>query len=261
MGVNRSLRFKSTFSEKCKKILRYSFLITMPLVSSCATNARAAPRHTTFPDYERRLTIKMDLPPSATCRIRGRDLEYTQTNGRTKLFKDMLRSGEKALGVKCNDQYASVLTKTRLLTVPGSNSAKDLVNREVEGDMKPFHKKGIVDWALGYDRHFILTRDSELREDLIINHGNTDMVHSLPYDVRGAKMEYHKGFLFIALASSQMLVLKFSKSGLDNKKHMFSVNVSNPDFFFVGRRLYFGQGSDSVEIKIKGKKLSDVLVK
>jgi hypothetical protein len=251
---------KNGFGDKCRKLF-YSTLLAVPLLTSCISKAEAIPRNGPLLNVGKSTQRPRAKRHFASCRMNGRALEYTLTDGTLKLFNNLLTKGEKVISIRCNDSFASVLTNTSLITVPGKSRRSAMLSlQNVRGDMEPFHKKGIVDMELGDDRHFILTRDRELREALIVNHSNTDIVHTLPYKVNGAKMKFHRGFLFIAPVGRKMLVMRFDKNR-GYSELSIPANMDGSGFFLKGKRLFFGKQGKEVEIMIRGKQLSQVKIK
>lgn len=254
---------RNRIARTCRRL---AFSVLLPLISSCASKAQALPRKTPVLSLgksksSRTRPAKRDF---ASCRMNGRVLEYTLTDGTQKTFPDLLKKGERVLGTRCNDRFASVLTNTSLITVPGksegtkSNGRISLSFLKSRKDMRHILKKGVVAWAQGLDRSYFLGPDCSIREIPIFIKEKTVPVYYLPCKARAAQMVFHSGFLFIAPLNKKMFVVKIKNDAMYVNIKL-PANIPGAEFFFKKRRLYFGKkNGQKIEIKIKGKKPSSV---
>jgi hypothetical protein len=249
--------------QKCKKLF-FSLLVAAPLVS-CATDAHAIPRKTPVLDLGKsKHSPRAAKRDSATCRMKGRILEYTLSDGTKKMFPDLLEKGERVLSTSCNDRFASILTNTSLITVPGkkggakSDDGISLTFLQSRKDMREMHKTGIVAWAQGLDRSYFLAPDCSVTEVPVFNKEKTVPVHYLPCKARKAQMVFHSGFLFIAPLDKKMFVMKITNSAIYMDLKL-PADIPGATFFLKRRRLFFGKkDGKKIEIKIKGNKPTSV---
>ena len=254
---------KSRILRKCKKLF-FSVLMAAPLLS-CAGNAHAIPRTTPVFEAEktkeRTNTQKRD---SALCIMKGAVLEYTLTDGTKKIVPDLLEKGEQVIGIRCNDQFASILTNTSLISVPGkrgsekSEGGASLSFLQTRKDMSRIYKIGLVAWDHGLDRVFFLDQSGQVWEIPVISKGSTIPVHNLPEKTNKAEMKFHSGFLFIAPVGGKMIVMKITDKARYVELNL-PTDMDGSVFFFKKNRFYYGKkGSKKVEIRIKGSKPIDV---
>lgn len=166
--------FRERVGNRCKRLF-YSLLVAAPLLSN-SPEAGAIPRPTSF--------------------------------DRQKIAAKASFAGEKILGVKFNGNSFSVLTDRHLTIIKERRIGKFSLQKTIRADIRHLNKIGIVDWAVGKKRFFILTRDGYLTVDLIYKEVKPD-IHPIPDNVAGARMRFHKGSLLIELANKKKIEMKF----------------------------------------------------
>jgi len=207
---------------------------------------------------------KPEVPASQPekCRFKDGIFEYRLSDGTVKKFDDLLQDEENVKETACNDSYAFILTSTSLVMVAGKESKETGGVRMglsfTRKDMRDLYKIGLVAWAYAQDRCYFLMRDNKIREIPVFVHGETIPVYEIPHDLRNAKMIFHSNFLFLAPVENKMVVMKVS----DKPNYVelgLKASIKDAGFFYKGKRFFFGKkGSNELEIKIKGPKLTDV---
>jgi hypothetical protein len=247
--------------QKCKRLF-FSLLVAAPLVS-CATDAHAIPRKTSIPEVQKsKQTIHTLKRDSALCKMNGSTLEYILSDGTKKTFPDLLERGEQVLGIRCNDRFASILTNTSLISVPGKRQSEksegglSLSFIQSRKDMRQMHKSGIVAWAQGPDRSYFISPDCSITEIPLFIKEKTVPVHHLPCKVRKAQMIFHRGMLFIAPIQGKLFVVRITNETLYNDIKL-PKKIPGAEFFIKKRKLFYGK-KDGQKIEIKGNEPSRV---
>jgi len=264
--------FLNQCASGCRKLF-YSALIAIPLLSyPCVSHAfpKSNPA-VKFEKAEKAPTIRKSpvRRQSVGCRFEKGVLEYKLRDGTVKKVEDLLERNETVLDLACHERYAFAITSTSLIVVPGRLEKEKSGNVEVilrftKKDLREMHKKGIQSWAFADDRCYFLSKNGELTEVPVIVKEETIPVYRFPFDFRGSAMVFHRNLLFIAPAISKektkvMLVLKLSGTKANIRKIALEQDLKDADFYYSGQKLFFGiDGSDSVEIKIRGTEPSDV---
>jgi len=241
--------------QVARKLL-YSALLIAPLLSY-TTESNAIPRGEK-PTQSR--SIK-----ATSCKFKKDSFVYTLSGGKEKILSDLLVPGEKVQGVKCNDNYAFILTNSSLIAVPGAAEKTDhgrlmLELNHVKNDMNKVFKEGLVAWAIGKDRCFFLVRSGRVWEVPAITKESTLPVYSLPDKVSKADMVFHSGFLFIAPVGGKMIVMKITDEARYVELGLSGLS-GDSKFFYKSGSLFYGKGiGEKVEVEIKGNKPSDVRI-
>ncbi|MCI0504390.1 hypothetical protein L0Y65_06835 [Candidatus Micrarchaeota archaeon] len=251
---------------KPRLIRKLAFGLTVAAtMSACspATNAVAV-RNPVL--EEARLTQSQKSPPrhkspdaaasrNPACSMSGRTLDYSSERGMVRIV-NLLEAGETLAGIACRTERAFVLTDRSLFVVRPGGGSPDLVNDGVDisfvaaysrTDMSGILSAGFVAWTQSDDAVFLLTRNGTLTLIPLENMGSTVPSYNIPYDVSGASMAYHQGYLFLATLSGQMVVIR----GAQIRSIPFQASAGNPAFFVSGGNLVFGtKGAEETEIRM-----------
>jgi len=221
-----------------KRRLFFSSLLTIPLLTACATSAHALPRRPEL--TERRFEGK------AAC-----DVDY----------RSALEKGERVRRIACTKARTYVLTDRSMLVFSSTEeeSVEDGVRLKLaytRTDMSDIYKRGLVSWAQSDDTAYFLTKDGQLSPISAGNLGKTIQTYQLPFDVSKAKMVHRSGMLFIAPLSGNLLVMTFEGTV---RFRILPVPDIEGGFFERRDKLFFGKrGSNETEIRIKGKGVDGV---
>jgi hypothetical protein len=185
--------------------------------------------------------------------MRGRTLEYS-TGSSIVSLSNFLEDGERLREIKCRGERAFVLTDRSLLIVrPGGGRDLDddgidisFVAAYSRTDMRGVLAPGLIAWTQSDDTVFFLTRNGALTLVPVENMGSTIPSFTIPYDVSGARMTHHGGFLFLA-TRTEMVVIRAPES----RTLPLRTTISSPAFYTSGGRLFFGKsGVEENEIRI-----------
>lgn len=259
------------------KMLAYSFMLTLPLLSSCAAHAgpAAGNMHRQGRALEtqgrpasrcagtaHKATPGMDDERARSCRMKGRTLEYL-SGGRVVRMANLLETDERLSGIACRGERTYVLTDRSLIIVRPQASAPhvsmDGLDISFAGaysrtDMRDILAPGLVTWTQSDDAVFFLTRNGTLTLIPSESIGATVPSYSIPYGVEGARMHHHGGYLFLATRSGDMVVLR----GAETRTLAFRTSVRNPEFFVCDGALMFGKrGVEENEIRI-GERIESI---
>ena len=243
-GPKRLLHFrrenpKESRIPKPRRRLVFSTLLTVPMLTACTTTVHALPRRPVLPEryFEKK----------SSC-----DVDHSSALGK----------GEKVREIACTKGRTYVLTnKSMLVFTKGEGESEEegihLKLQYSRTDMSDIYKRGLVSWTQSYDAAYFLTKDGTLSPisasgDL----GSTIKTYQLPFDVSKARMIHRSGMLFIAPLSGNLLVMSFTKTV---RFRILPMSATRGDFFERRGKLFFGkQGSDIMEIRIKGKGVDGV---
>lgn len=236
-GPKRLLHFrkedaKAAGTPQTRRKLFFSSLLTIPLLTACASTAHALPRRPEVPDPH--------FGTKASC-----DADY----------RSALKRGERVREIACTKARTYVLTNKSMLVF--HNNEQETVGDGVRlklsysrTDMSDIHKRGLVAWAQSDDRAYFLTRDGSLSIIPADEMGPTIKAYQLPFDVSKARMIHRSGILLIAPLSENLLVMSFSKSV---KFRILPISGTEGEFFERGGKLFFGKrDSDFLEIRMAG---------
>ncbi|MEW6722618.1 MAG: hypothetical protein AB1324_05130 [Candidatus Micrarchaeota archaeon] len=194
------------------------------------------------------------------CRMRGRTLEYS-TGSAIVSLSNFLEDGERLREIACRGERAFVLTDRSLLIVrPGGGMDLDddgidirFVAAYSRTDMRGILQPGLVAWTQSDDTVFFLARNGALTLLPIENMGDSIPSFTIPYDVAGARMTHHGGYLFLA-TRSEMVVVRAPES----RTLPLRTTLSSPAFYTSGGSLFFGKrGVEENEIRI-GERIDEV---
>ena len=169
--------------------------------------------------------------------VHGQDVDYTLTDRSLYIWRlvgefDSAQGGEVAVKADCS----------RL-------------------DMRSVLQRGLVDWEIGNDTSYFLTKDQHL---IVLPHGETGgslTTYKLDFETASLskkRMIYHAGMIFMAPLREGVTVLSFLP---EFRSAIVAVDARNPQAGFAQRndRLYFGiEGGVEVELVIEGSTASSV---
>ena len=223
----------------------------LSIMCSCSPVTNAVPRRD--PVLEEARQVRLSERPAhrqeAICRMRGTTLEYSSGGGLVRLT-DILDAGERLAGVSCRGERAFVLSDRSLVIArPAHDPDLDgdgisFVASYSRTDMRSILAPGLVSWTQSDNAAYFLTRDGTLTEIPAENMGSMIPSFSIPYEVQGAQMAHHGGYLFLATRSGNMVVI----SGQDSAVIPFRTSVGNPAFYLSNGTL-FSAGKESKKMK------------
>jgi len=189
------------------------------------------------------------------CEFHDDSLEYRTPDGGVVIVLDLIKSNETKVGFGCKDEYAMVLTTRNLYFVYGENTKRAAGSSpmtsysaiNVSSIMPNF-----VAWTQSESSASILTNDKLKNEKksttIYAPPLKRDMrIHTLGFDVTGAKMAYYSNRVFIATPGKVLASLQPETDALS--VFHFSSNMNNPAFLVSGNKLRYGTTS-SPEISI-----------
>jgi len=246
----------SSFLQKMRRLLGRA-AVYLPLVASCGSTAAGGGVDNPTPVEEpRRLAPRRG---GESCTVHGSEIHLPDGTVRT----DLLEPGESVRRIACQPDQTFVLTdRNALLMIFSAESQSDesmlvaLDHKRV--DMSEILATGLVDWAQSHSTVFFLTQDRLLTLIPVHDMGDTVPMTELDYDISGARMLYHNGFLFIGPASGNLIVMAFSPE-YGRREMALPMTVQNPEFVVSEGRLLFGErNGEKVEIRMEGRRVEDV---
>ncbi len=183
-------------------------------------------------------------------------------------LKGYLEKGEKIREIVCKRGSAFILTDKSLVVVSqggGEMIAEDRTRithlKSVSRvDLRHILPHGLVAWTQAPDDTcFFLTKDSVLTRRPVHEKDGAPVSYRLHRDVSEAKMMHFQGFLFIAPASGEMIVLSFSK-GFRYDFIPLPKDIKNGEFSWSKGELYYA-GTNGKKLRIEiGQDIDDIVL-